>query len=123
MDGFESTKRKIRSFHLPKPVLQPQSQIKKRPEWARKHGNVISAKLVKNLFKPVGRQILPHPTPCSPNLVPSDYLSLYTSMRHATPKQHFSNFQVGKWLEKWFAVKAMQFFWDGIRQLLTIKDG
>ena len=99
--------------------------IERRPEWARRHGKGIvlhdnapscTAKPVKNTFKSLGWDILPHP-PYSPDLAPSDYY-LFASMGHALAEQHFSNFEeVGKWLDEWFAAKDKQFFWHGIHTL------
>ena len=39
-------------------------------------------------------------------------------MGHALAEQHFSNFEeVGKWLNKCFAVKQKQCFWQSIHNL------
>jgi hypothetical protein len=37
-------------------------------------------------------------------------------MEHTFAEQHFSNFEVGKWLNKWFAAKEKLFFWQGIHK-------
>ncbi|KAL6253754.1 hypothetical protein P5V15_015558 [Pogonomyrmex californicus] len=93
--------------------------IERRPEWARRHGKVIllhdnapshTAKPVKDTLKSLGWDILPHP-PYSLDLAPSDY-HLFASMGHALAEQHFSNFEeVGKWLDEWFAAKAVFLAW------------
>ncbi|GFQ70336.1 mariner Mos1 transposase [Trichonephila clavata] len=94
-----------------------QALIEGRPECARRHGKVILlhdnapfhiAKPVEDTLKMLGWDILPHPS-YSSDQAPSGYYP-FISMRCALAKQHFSNFEVGKGLDEWFAAKDKHFF-------------
>lgn len=95
------------------------SVIKKRPEWARRHGKVIllhdhvppqASKLVMKLL---GWNII-QLQPYFPDLAPSDYYH-FATLGNALAEQHFSNFEeAGKWLDKWFAVKGKKNLRQGI---------
>ncbi|UYV67805.1 hypothetical protein LAZ67_5002109 [Cordylochernes scorpioides] len=49
-----------------------------------------NATVVKNTIKDLGWELLPHP-PYSPDIAPSDYYHLFTSLGHALKNQEFSN--------------------------------
>ena len=96
-------------------------QIEKRPEVARRHGNVIllhdnvsahKAKPVQDTIKTLGWEQLPHP-PYSPDLAPSEY-HLFSSMGHALAEQYFDSYEE---VENWVSLKDEQFFLRGIHKL------
>ena len=74
------------------------------------------AKPVRDTLEALSWEVLAHAA-YSPDLAPSDY-HLFASMSHALAEQRFGSYEdVKKWLDEWFAAKAKDFYWRGIRKL------
>ena len=100
------------------------SLIEKRPEWAKRHGEVIllhdnapshTSKLAKVTLKSLGWDILPSP---------SQSFDLAPPITSLLTEQHFRNFEeVGNWYNECFAAKQNSFFfWRGSLFITYLED-
>ena len=97
----------------------------KRPDCRRRQHKVIflhdnapshTAKRVKETIETFSWEMLAHAA-YSPDLAPSDY-HLFASLGQALAEQRSTSYEnVREWMDNWFDLKDVQFYWRGIHHL------